>query len=134
MRSTFTALAALLLALPAVAANTWSPSGQACRMDRLCTGTIDTAAAFPRISTQCDSGTFVELGTGDTAVVHVYSCATSSPTGTSDCTRSRAVNEAGAWVDVTIDSTTPRASGLPGFHWLLDVQSGTGTVVVGCGG
>lgn len=128
MRTLLIALA-ILVAVPALAANVWSERN--CTATNWCAGTLDTVGMTDRVRTRCESGTSMDLQGNATLVVDVYSCATET---LADCTRSRAVNEAGATVDVTLDSTTRRAKGLIGHWFTLDVQSGSGVVLVGCGG
>lgn len=120
---------AVFFGAAARAANVWS--SKTCTVASPCKLTFDTAGQADPVRTWCPGGVFVERGSADSGSVHVYSSVSET---FSDANRARALTSDGVEVDVTLDSSTSRACGLPGFFWFVDVQSGTGSVLVGCGG
>ena len=105
-------------------------STQRCSGTGSCNWKGDATGESPLVSTGCEGGrAFQQSGT---IAADVYACVGS--TFATDCTRYRAQNESGAFVDATLDATTPRLEGGGQALWMFDVTSGTGTIQFNCGG
>ena len=137
-------LMALLLAAPIAAAPACSTETSTCYTSwkseqgttQRCNGTGscnwkgDATGESPLLQTDCPSGRVFQQNS--TIAAEVYSCTGS--TYATDCTRYRALNEAGTFVDATLDAMTPRLEGGGQALWMFNVTSGSGTIQFNCGG